>query len=531
MRARTKVIVWSLGAIVGVIAVASALLYFVNSERMRRYAETQMNRHLKGYAVKIGSAHFNPLFFSLRLGDVSLIQEVNPRPPVAGIEELKASLHWSELLRGRVVGDLRIERPQLFVNRSAFEAEQESDVPLKQKGWQHAFQAIYPLKINELEISDGVLTYVDQGKHEPLRLTDIELFATNIRNIRSAERVFPSPVRVSAKVFEKGTLKLDGNANFLETPHMSFKGEFDLANMQLGYLEPILLRYNVAVQKGVMSISGSLEHSPKITDVNVASVDIDGMDANYVHLPQTAAEEKRRVREAATTAGELSNEPRTRVRIGGLNIRNSIVGYTDKTADPPYRVFFTDVSGRLDGFSNQLSEGPGKLELRGKFVGSGATRVTGTFRPRPDQADLALQIAIENASMPAMNDIFRSAADVDVKAGRFSLYSELRIRNNRIDGWVKPIFKDMKVEGRKDKDGNIFYKAYTGAVKALAKVLENQSEDQVATRTDISGPIENPDTSLAQTIGSLIGNAWIKAILPGFRSEVKESESGRKRSE
>lgn len=520
MRSRTNVIVWSLGAIIGVIAIGSAVLYFVNSEKMRRYAETQMNRHLKGYAVKIGGARFNPLFFSLRLGDLSLIQEANPQPPVAGVKELKVSLHWSELLRGRLVADLHIERPNIFVNLAAFRAEQASDVPLKEKGWQDAFQAIYPLKISEFRISDGVLTYVDHGEYEPLRFSEIELLATNIRNIRSKRGAYPSPVRVSAKAFEKGTLVFDGSADFLEKPHMSFKGEFSLATMQLGYFAPILRRYNVAVQRGTLSTKGSLEYSPRITDVNVASVDIDGMDANYLHLPQTAGEEKQRVRKAATIVGEYSNEPGTRVRIGGLNIRNSVVGYTDRTADPPYRVFFTNVSGRLDGFSNQLREGPGKLELRGKFVDSGATRVTGTFRPRPNQADLALQIAIEDASMPAMNDIFRSAADVDVKAGRFSLYSELRIRNNRIDGWVKPIFKDMKVEERRDKDGNIFYKAYAGTVKALARVLENRSADQVAARTDISGDIEDPDASLPEIIGTLIGNAWIRAILPGFQSEV-----------
>lgn len=84
--------IWFAGIAVGVIAIISAASYLLNSERMRHYAESKMNQRLKDYTVRIGSAHFNPIAFSLMLKNVILIQNANPNPPVANIKALKASL-------------------------------------------------------------------------------------------------------------------------------------------------------------------------------------------------------------------------------------------------------------------------------------------------------------------------------------------------------------------------------------------------------------------------------------------------------
>ena len=57
--------------------------------------------------------------------------------------------------------------------------------------------------------------------------------------------------------------------------------------------------------------------------------------------------------------------------------------------------------------------------------------------------------------------------------------------------------------------------------------LENEPRDQVATVVDISGPLENPDTSTWDTIVGLVSNAFVKAILPGFEREAEAA--GKKR--
>jgi hypothetical protein len=47
-------------------------------------------------------------------------------------------------------------------------------------------------------------------------------------------------------------------------------------------------------------------------------------------------------------------------------------------------------------------------------------------------------------------------------------------------------------------------------------VLENHSRDQVATRIDLSGPVDDPQASTLEIVLHLIENAFFKAILPGL---------------
>ena len=73
---------------------------------------------------------------------------------------------------------------------------------------------------------------------------------------------------------------------------------------------------------------------------------------------------------------------------------------------------------------------------------------------------------------------------------------------------------------RNDKEKSAFQKMYEKLVGGLAKLLENRSRGEVATKADIAGPVEGPETSTLQIIGELIKNAFFKAILPGFEQEV-----------
>lgn len=80
---------------------------------------------------------------------------------------------------------------------------------------------------------------------------------------------------------------------------------------------------------------------------------------------------------------------------------------------------------------------------------------------------------------------------------------------------------DMRTPEQK----SLFHKLYVGVVKVVVtKILKNRPRQQVATETDISGPLEGPRTNTLQTIANLIRNAFIKAILPGFEREVSRGQ-------
>ena len=68
---------------------------------------------------------------------------------------------------------------------------------------------------------------MDEGPYKPLHASRINLRASNIRNIRSPEHVYPSSFHLEGKIFDKGALTLDGRANFLLEPHLGLKADLN----------------------------------------------------------------------------------------------------------------------------------------------------------------------------------------------------------------------------------------------------------------------------------------------------------------
>src|SRR5215475_1358384 len=154
----------------------------LTDEPMRRYTETKMNQALKGYTARIGKLDFHPLGYSLDLYDVVITQDAHPDPPVLQIARLSASVQWRALLSGRLVGDVEIEKPTVYLNLPQARKEINDPTPVKERGWQDALEAIYPLKINHFEIRGGDITYgdityVDNGPFKPLRVASLDLVA------------------------------------------------------------------------------------------------------------------------------------------------------------------------------------------------------------------------------------------------------------------------------------------------------------------------------------------------------------------
>ena len=154
-------------------------------------------------------------------------------------------------------------------------------------------------------------------------------------------------------------------------------------------------------------------------------------------------------------------------------------------------------------------------------MGSGATSARASYRADKTGPDFDLDMKIEGTQMAAMNDIWRAYGKFDVVGGSLSIYSQIRVKNARINGYVKPLFKDVNVyDPKQDRKKPIFKKVYEGIVEGVAGLLENRKTDKVVTVADISGPVSDPHSSPLQIIGKLIENAFIKAILPGFDLEL-----------
>jgi Domain of Unknown Function (DUF748) len=514
---------WMIGIIAGLIIVVVALGLFID-EPLRRYTERQLNSHLQGYTVRVGTLDLHPLRFSVDLYDLTIAQDANPEPLIVHIPRLNTSIHWQALLAARVVSDVMVERPRVHINLTQLRAEALDEVPLKERGWQEAVQSVSPLKVNRLRVIDGEVTYVDENPSQELRISQLNMRAGNIRNIRSEEGVYPSDIHMEGVIFDSGKIQLDGRADFLAVPHAAVKAQIVLENMELNYVKPIASRYHVILQRGTLSGMGEIEYTPSLKVVHLRKAETHKLQMDYIYTTQTAKIAPERVEQVRRAAEEVRNAPGLLLKADQLSMVKSEIGFVNKTANPEYRLFLTDLEVHVTNFSNQLAEGIMIAKVTGKFMGSGETTVGVTFRPETNGPDFALAASIENTQMRTMNKLLRAHGNFDVVRGFFSLYTELRVKNGAVRGYVKPLFKDMDVyDARQDREKNLFQKIYEGLVGGVSELLENIPRDEVATKAEISGRIDNPRANTWQVLVNLIQNAFFQSILPGFESELGRS--------
>jgi hypothetical protein len=155
-------------------------------------------------------------------------------------------------------------------------------------------------------------------------------------------------------------------------------------------------------------------------------------------------------------------------------------------------------------------------------MGNGPASAGFKLRPTRPGPDFDLAVEIAETDLKTMNDLLRAHGNFDVTAGRFSMYTEISVKDRQVSGYVKPLFQDMTVyDARQDRDKNVLRKVYEGVVGGISRVLQNRPRDEVATRVEISGRLDNPNASITDTIVGLVQNAFFKAILPGFEAQLR----------
>src|SRR5260221_14245152 len=180
------VLFW-IGGFFATMIIAVFIASFFLDDIVRTRTQASMNQKLKGYHVALAHAHLQLVGGILTLNRLKVVQEAHPRPPVADIAKMRFTIQVKELFSRRVVADVLLSRPKIHIDQTQFVEEKKSKVPLKQKGWQDALEAAYPIKINRFTIYDGDVVYIQDQVNPPLHLANLNFTADNIRNIHAPE--------------------------------------------------------------------------------------------------------------------------------------------------------------------------------------------------------------------------------------------------------------------------------------------------------------------------------------------------------
>lgn len=441
-------------------------------------------------------------------------------PVEAGVVDGAAHVVYGPSSQSVVVEHVTVREPR--VNYVAA-GPSEAAAPVAQAAaesaapWQDRVKELLPITVRQVAIQNGSVEYRPGADAAPVRIQRLDVTTSNIRNRSVPEEPYPSTFRIAGVLPEDAQVAVDGQADFLEKPLPRVDAKMDLRRLHLGSVQPVAQQANVYASKGVLDLSGRVQYADGRADVTIDRLLLDGAKVDYVHAGATNAKEQARATAGARRAQQAQHDPAVQVRVAHGQILNSEIGFVNKAASPDYRVFMADLNVEMDNLSTKPKEGTGAIKVTGKFMGSGPTVVSGNFRPEQPTPDFDLRVKIIKTKVSSLNNLLRAHGGIDTTEGMFAFFSELSVRDNHIDGYVKPLLRDVDVyDPQQDRNKGMAKRLYEAVVGGVLGVLENAPRNEVATKGEIAGQVDNPQANTWQVVGNLVQNAFFKAILPGF---------------
>ncbi len=501
--------------------------YPADLQASARFLE-QAQVEVKGRADLFAKPHLG-VDAHVQLSDVSVPRAL----AVAGLQDvpvrqgeigLSGHVEYAPTQKAASIEEIRVRNPEVdYVESAARGAGSKASQADGASGaWQDAATSLFPVSVQQLVVQAGRASYRPTPDAQPLTVGDIEATVGNIRNTASKPGEYPSEIHAKARVLNQGHVALDGRADLLAKPMPAVNLEAKVRDLPLQPLRSLTERYNVQFRDGQCDVTGRIEYTGSAAKV----VALDGFllknaKIDYVHAAETKGQERKRVEKGAQSAKEAHADAEVFVKVEHGKILNSEIGFVNKAASPDYRVFIADLNVEMEDVSNRLSEGTGVVKITGKFMGSGPMVVTGNFRPEKPTPDFDLDVRIVKTRLKSLNNLLRAYGEVDVHAGTFAFFSEMKVKNGKIEGYVKPFFRDVDVyDPEKDENKALMKQMYEAVVGGITGLLQDRPRDAVATKGDVTGPVENPQANTWQIVGNLVQNAFFKAILPGLESEV-----------
>jgi hypothetical protein len=199
--------------------------------------------------------------------------------PFFKADRIEAKVEWHSLLRGSLVAEGDLYRPQ--VNLVQAESEQKSQLG-KEVNWVDKFKELFPFRFNTVRVHDGTVTFRAPGiqTKDALTARHIDGSVSNLTNVADSTKETFARYEFAAEVLDGGKANVDGSIDPL-----ALKPTFDLnlrlKNVQLPQVNPWLTRFIKAdAEKGEFELYMELAAAdskfkgyakPVMRDVNIYS--------------------------------------------------------------------------------------------------------------------------------------------------------------------------------------------------------------------------------------------------------------------
>lgn len=213
------------------------------------------------------------------------------------------------------------------------------------------------------------------------------------------------------------------------------------------------------------------------------------------------------------------------IKLNRIGVKNGSIYYKDYTADPKISVVLTDLNLTVNNLTNSrtLSENMiADVQLLGRIQYKGNIYASGKFDPYDKDISCDMDVAINDLPVTSLNSLFKTYVDFDVENGDFEMYSEVSINQGELGGYIKPFINDLKVvDYKKEKDEKFGQLAWESIIGLGSNLIKNWPQDDIATRINLKGDVNDPGFKVLKTIGSLFMHAIFHNLKPELDHDVQ----------
>jgi uncharacterized protein DUF748 len=211
------------------------------------------------------------------------------------------------------------------------------------------------------------------------------------------------------------------------------------------------------------------------------------------------------------------------VRLNTVEVHDGTVRFLAPGISTRDAITARHVQGAVSNLTNVTGSGRetfADFRLNAEVLDGAPARVAGSVDPLAKQPTFDVNLEVKKVQLPQVNPWLREYIKADAEAGKFELYLEMAAADGKFAGYAKPILQDVDLYRSNEQEQSAARRVWEGFLDFAANVLENPDADQVAARIPFKGTIENPQTSLFETIVSVLRNAFVSAFARSLEGSI-----------
>lgn len=214
-------------------------------------------------------------------------------------------------------------------------------------------------------------------------------------------------------------------------------------------------------------------------------------------------------------------------QINSVTVTNGTVRFHAFHTNPPVDVYVSQVEGSITDLTNvhdDVTPMVSLVQATGMVMDDARLEYQMKLDPFSYRPTFQVATRVLGLDVTRLNSLARGYGDFDYERGWLDLVVELDVTEGRVRGYVKPLFRQLKVlDVRRDlAEGNVLGMFWEALVGLATTVFKNQPRDQLATLIPIRGDLSAMRTDTFTVIGNLLRNAFVRAYLPRLQGVARE---------